>query len=224
MEKISREQLDLALDSLIDQRIEEKGTLRISMACCYFPAGPPICRWDDIPGKHICAKCGNTFGDPEKKGEDVRFGTDTDDGDITVEEWDVEEVLKAYRSCRKAGYDVELDVHCSKCVKGYGLELAVFRFRAPGKDHYAVSFPLFRSGFYPREKRPSDKHFHSWQYALVADFLTRSVKKTADRKDTWCRWMDRMAEIIDERGSDPWVPVGESIKGILGISLEESKQ
>jgi hypothetical protein len=224
MEKVSREKLDVALNSLREQRTEDGKTTRIGrMACCYRPSVPPVCRWDRIPGEHICAKCEKTFGDPEKKEGTVRSRINEDRGDDTVEEWDIEEVLKAYRSCGKAGYDVELDMHCSECVKKYNLELAVFRFRAPGENDQVISFPVLRSGLLRRDKRSSGKHFRPWQYTIVADFLTKSVKKTAYRKDVWREWVRDIVETIYECGFNPWVHVGESIKGILGISLEEPK-
>jgi len=225
MEKVSKEKLDLALDSLKKQRTEDEETLHISrMACCYRPSVPPVCRWDDIPGEHICAKCGKTFGDPEKKEEDMRFRINKDNGDDTVEVWGVKNVLKAYRSCKKSGYDVELDMHCSECVKKYDLELAVFKFRAPGENNYVVSFPLLRSGYCIKEERSSRKRFRPWQYKVVADFLTRSVKKTASRNDMWRGWIGDLVETVYECGFNPWTHVENSVKGILGISLKRPKQ
>jgi hypothetical protein len=221
MEKISREKLDLALDSLRKQKIEDGETGHYyAEAFCYTGPRPPVCRWDRIPGEHICAKCGKTFGDPEKTDWWLRDTADEDKGGTRVREWDVEEVLKAYRSCRKAGYDAELDMHCSECVKKHHLEKAVFKFRAPGENEYIVSFPVFRSESYSVRKKPSGKHFHSWQYALVAKFLIRSMKKT-DQKDMWRRWMDHLAESFFDFGSKPWEFTEESIKGILGLSFEK---
>jgi len=222
MEKVSREMLDLALDSLKRQKTDDGKTGSwYTIADCYASCLPQVCRWDDIPGEHICAKCGKTFGTPEKTERRMFAVIDKDAGDMTAQEWDVKEVLKAYRSCKKAGYDVELDMHCSKCAKAHDLEPAVFRFRAPGENDHVISFPLFRSGIWFGMERPSDKHFYSWQYMMVADFLTRSLKKTTGQKDMWRRWMDHMAGSIYDFGSDPWEFVEGSLEGILGLSFKE---
>jgi DNA-directed RNA polymerase subunit RPC12/RpoP len=222
MEKISREQLDLALDSLRTQRTDDREIGRLyPMAFCYVGCPPPVCRWERIPGDHICAKCGKIFGASEKIAERYARVRWSNDG-LRVDPRDVEEVLKAYRSCRKAGYDVEMDMHCSKCAKEYDLELAVFKFRAPGENDHVISFPLFRSGIWFGMERPSDKHFYSWQYTVITKFLTGAVKETSDQEHMWHRWVSHMAKTIHLCKSDPWESVEESIEGILGLSFKGS--
>jgi len=214
------EKLDLALDSLRKQKIEdgETGRWYCMIAECYIGPAPPLCPWDRIPGEHICAKCGKAFGDPEKKEGDMRFRINEDDCDMIVEEYDIRDILKVYKTCKRTGYDVELDLYCSECVKKYDLELAAFRFRAPDENDEVVSFPILL-WFHSEEKQSSDKHFYPWQYKVVAEFLTRSVKETTDRKDMWRRWTNRITETTYECESDPWKPLEEIVKGILGLSF-----
>jgi len=223
MEKLSRKKLDLALDSLRELRKEEaySGNFYNYFATCYDPGFQAFYRWVHVPGKYVCPKCGKRFGSDTENGTNAHEICARSNGTIIMSDFD--ETIEAYKTCIKEGYDVEFELHCCDCVKEYDYHPAVFRFRAFGEKEYTVSYPQiqFNSWSYRKEKRLSEKHFYPWQYTLAVGFLTKAMSdEMSTNTDETCRkWLNSLTkELMHE--SEAWSVVDESIKGILGLSLE----
>ena len=218
--------MDLALDSLRKLREEEtySGDFYNCFADCYASGFQAFYLWAHVPGKYVCPKCGKCFG------SDTENGTNTHEtiaeSNDTITKSDFDEIIETYKTCIKEGYDVEFELHCCHCVKEYDLPLSLFRFRASGEKEYTVSYPQiqfnsFSYRYYRNEKQLSEKHFYPWQYTIAVGFLTKAISdEMSTNNDEKCRkWLDSLTKKLMYE-SEAWSVVDESIKGILGLSLE----
>ncbi|MCL2862565.1 MAG: hypothetical protein FWE54_00460 [Methanimicrococcus sp.] len=235
MEKLSRDKLDIALDSLKKLRKESayRGHIPDKMACCYGPIFSAQYRINHVPGEYVCPNCGKCFG----SGRIKDAVTDEQKFQISVSKMDFDEIFNAYNKCIKVGFDVVLELQCSECrlkefepfsakrfLEEYELVSAVFRFRGSEEEEYTVSYPQMRSEDLGEDKAlSSEKHFYPWQYTLAIAFLTDVIAiENGTKPDEACRkWLDNIANSILYEGK-PWSIVDESIKGILGLSLKRT--
>lgn len=235
MNKLSKDEINQALDSLVRSRKEKqlKETIRYMVADCYLSVGPRYYPWNHVPREHICSNCGKHFGEGTEKKERLWAGGRSDEThDSEVNKSDFAEILETYEDCKAAGYDVDLMMHCAECIEKYGLVPLMFRFRITDEEEYTVSYPQLefyhKSNPQPmrwgKEKRLSEKHFFPWQYSIAISFLTElATERNNMLFDMKCReWVD---EKIDRREceNEPWTCVYEAIEGILGLSIKGSK-
>jgi len=242
MKKLTREELDSAIDSLRKLRTEKSftGSLPDCLAMCYSPAPTEYYIWDHLPLKYTCPKCRKNFGSVIEH----EYTTTDDPEHLRMISWDFDDIYKAYEKMKDAGYDVELDIYCSKCVEENKIAPLAFRLRVQGAKEYAVSYPVIRSGSHlwssETEQQP-EKHFYSWQYDIVASFLTeltlkekpdrrgimrsppagsKSARKGDSKSDKQCRdWLKYIRD-CDVYYEKPWKMVYEAIEGILGKPIE----
>lgn len=230
MGRLSKDELDLALRSLkgLQKEKPHDGEISPILAMCYSTGLPNYYTWEQIPKEFVCPTCGKRFGKRlSKENRDLETGRFFEGHGKGVDKWDFDTLLEAYESCKNAGCDVELELHCLDCVTVHNLTPATFRFRLPDKDECAVSFPQlefdkensrFNRGESP--KRQSGTHFFPWQYLLVASLMNDLASRRNNmRIEEKCReWFDGLTKkrLYEER---QWTDVYSAIDGILGLSL-----
>ena len=229
MERMSREELNKALDSLKKVFEEEsyQGDFPRRFACCYSPMSPTYYKWDDMPGEHICPKCGKQFGkgkiaEGERRWKDDKF--ERHDGDIC--KWDLYNLVDICREFYKAGYIIEMEMHCSECIEQGSVPI-LFKLRTSEDDDGVISYPHVE----PSKNRLSQKNeelpekcFFPWQYDIALRFAT-DPELGKGTKESCREWLDRLrngrAHYYEGR---PWKMVHDTIEGILGIPAEDTSE
>jgi len=221
MKKLSKEELDLALDKMKDLRGEDAygdGDEMLGIfASCYEVCLPPFFLWDRAAGGHMCIGCGRPFG-VNADGLDSAYTNCTE-----VCKQDFEDIMEAFETCKRAGYDAEIEMRCSECVEERGFDPMAFKFRAPGEEKYTVSYPHMESNierYRLLDELPSDKHFFPWQYSVAASFVTDLYAKGGNTTpEEACRaWLHTVSWGKRYDGLC-WNDAYRAIEGILGLSL-----
>ncbi|MDR3216848.1 MAG: hypothetical protein LBT55_05475 [Clostridiaceae bacterium] len=183
MKKMSKKELDKALDAIKELRKEKAfgGTLPYHHAMCYSMRMPSYSKWDKIPGKYVCKCCGGAFGRGDKANQESiqqRYGNFIDkEGFLVISDSTVEEMIHNIKTCRDAGFDAKLDFHCSDCIRDKQLPPMVFRFRASKQNDYTVSYPDIFGESFEKDKmiigrRAAVRIFPLWQYNICGGFLS----------------------------------------------------
>ena len=228
LERMSREELNRALDSLKSVRGERpyQGSLPDRLAMCYDPASPSYYKWEDMPGKHICPNCGKQFGkgkiaEGERRWKDDKL--ERYDGDIC--KWDLYNLVDICDEFCQAGYIVEMEMHCSECIERGSVPI-VFKLRTSEDDDCVISYPHVESS----EKRFSredheelpKKCFFPWQYEVALLFATDTDLGKGTKRS--CReWLNSLRD-SDRYYERPWNMVHDAIEGILGTPAEDKAE
>ena len=236
MKKLSREQLNKALDKLKELRQEEEysGVLMQRFAMCYMPAPRCLYDWDKLPGSHTCPICGRHFGEEVAKRNKMggfKFGgkNDTEKAyygayNVNVDTWDFDTIHNAYLEAKELGYDASLVLICEDCIITKEFPPIIFKFRASESVDYTVSYPQIGGVVGDINKDEGRTCFFPYEYGTAISFLKEVLEEVKNERDasldeTCRKWLNKFAGGTTYAGR-PWKIIFEALDGILGLSLE----